>query len=132
MKLSLQIPDDLYDVYAEAAGRLNGEATAAHMIAAQLDRFKHVDPVDRVLVVDSKSRDSLEHILSGGQLTDGANLLKKVQSLADIKIGSIKVSFTPGQLRMIKTFAARHGRSIQEMTESIVADIKREFLNRVG
>ena len=132
MKLTLTIPDEVYEAYEAQAARLNGKAAAADMIRTTLDRFKHVHAADRVVVVDSKSREKLELLFGGSQLVSGEDLMNRVKALADLEIGSIKVEFSTAQWRIMKGFATRHGRTIQDIVSSIVSDIKYQLLNRVS
>lgn len=132
MKLTLSLPDDLAESYERMGERLNGGAGLPDILVAQLERFKGVHAADRVVVVDSKSRDRLEHIFSGAQLTGGEDLLSRVEALASLEIGEIKVNFTTAQWRLVKLWAQRAGRSTQEMASQLVKDIKYEMLNRVS
>ena len=132
MKLTLQIPDELAEVYEAMGERLNGSATLADIILAQLDRFKCVHAADRIIVVDSKSRERLENLFSGAMLKDGEDLATRVQALADLSIGEIRVPITLAQWRLIKTWASRAGRSPGEMAATVIRDIKYELLNRVS
>jgi hypothetical protein len=129
MKVTLQISDDLYEKYAERAA---GQATAEELLLAQLERFKEVSPMDRVIVVLSKERAGLEKILSGGTLRDGADLLQKVSSLASIEIGGVKVDFSPGELRNIKHFATKNRIPAQQAVEQVVHGMKEQFGLYVG
>jgi hypothetical protein len=129
MRLTLSIPDDLYDRYADRTG---GKATVEDLLISQLERFKEVNPMDRVLVVLPKERAALEAKLSGGNLRDGADLLQKVEALAAIEIGGVKVDFSPGELRNIKTFATKNQRPVQKAIEDVVHGMKEQFGLYVG
>lgn len=129
MKITLSLPDDLYERYAERAG---GKVTAEELILAQLERFKEVSPMDRVLVVLPKERAALENKLGGSSLRDGQDLLSKVESLASIEIGGVKVDFSPGELRNIKTFAAKNRIPVQQAVEQTVHGMKEQFGLYVG
>jgi hypothetical protein len=129
MKVTLQLPDDLYERYAD---RTAGQASVEDLLLAQLERFKEVSPMDRVVVVLPKERAALEAKLSGGTLRDGADLLAKVSALADIEIGGVKVDFSPGELRNIKHFAAKNRRPVQQAIEDVVRGMKDQFGLYVG
>ena len=132
MKLTLTIPDELAESYEHMGERLNGNIGLSDIILAQLERFRGVHAADRIVVIDSKSRDKLEHIFSGAQLTGGEDLLSLVEALAKLEIGEIKVPFTTAQYKLMKTWAERAGRSTQEMVTQVIKDIKYELLNRVS
>ena len=137
MKLSLQIPDEVYDAYAKhserLAGRGNGHsASPEDMMAAQLSRFAKVAPMDRVVILDSASRDALETLLSGGAIHSGADLLKRVQQLADLEIGGVRVEFTTKEWEQIRNYATRNGLTVQGAAESVVAGLHDQFFDIAG
>lgn len=129
MKVQLSLPDDLYEKYAERAG---GQVTVEELLLAQLVRFQEVSPMDRVLVVLPRERAALEAKFSSGSLRDGADLLAKVEALAAIEIGGVKVDFTPGELRNIKTFATKNRMPAQQAVEQVVHGMKEQFGLYVG
>lgn len=137
MKVTIQVDDALYEKYAgrasELAARKPGATlSASEVMAAQLDRFKDVDPIDRIVIVDTKRRGALEEILGGGSLMNAEDLVVKVKRLAKIEIGGIAVQFTPGQLEELKNRAARNRLSVQELTQRTVRGLSENFFNALG
>jgi hypothetical protein len=136
VKVTLRIPDDLYETYLRHADSLagrGGQGTSAEdLMVAQLERFSKVAPMDRVVVVDTRSREGLEKILPGGQLASGRDLLTKVRELADLKIGRIRVDFTTRQLEQVKNYATRNRITVEEATRAIVRGMEEQFFDIAG
>jgi hypothetical protein len=129
MKITLSLPDDLYEAYAE---RSQGKASIEDLLLSQLERFREVSPMDRVVVVLPRERAALEQKLSGGMLRDGADLLRKVEALADIEIGGVKVEFTPGELRNLRTYATKNRTPVEKVLSDVVHGMKDQFGLYVG
>lgn len=133
MKLTIQIPDDLYEVYAAHLSKaLAGKATIEDLLAHQLERFKEVSPSDRVVVILPPERSRLEALLAGGSILDGRDLAEKVQRLADIQIGEVRVDFSPGELKNIRTFATKNRKPVQQVISDVVHGMKEQFGLYVG
>lgn len=131
MKLTISIPDDLYECYEQMAERLNGRASPPDVILAQLERFKHAHAADRIIVVDAAARQRIETILGGNAIHSGEDLAAKIQALADIEIGQIRVDWSPAQLRKLKAFSIRHGKSVETIAREIVRDMSYQFFGAI-
>lgn len=136
MIVKLQIPDDVFETYermAEDAHRGSGKALQVNdLMATQLDRFRLVSATDRILVVDSRTRAKLENILGGGSLKDSSDLLAKVDKLGSIRIGGIRLEFTPSQLQELKNVANRNRKKVEQVVEETVKRMEAQFFDRVG
>ncbi|KKN27914.1 hypothetical protein LCGC14_0859690 [marine sediment metagenome] len=135
MKVTLQIPDGLYDVYLSHADALMGrgrQASVQDLIVSQLDRFQKIAPMDRIVVVDSVSREGLEVLLPGGFLSSGADILGRVRELADLEIGGIRVEFTTRQWEQIKNYATRNRKTVEESARAIVRGMEEQFFDLAG
>jgi len=129
MKLRLEIPDPLFELYlAHAKGN---EGKVPELLVQQLDRFRRVSPLDRILVVDAHNRAKLEEMLSHPtpQIADTKELLERVDALAHIEIGGVAVRFHARDLLAIKNHAERNGLSIQEAVEYTVERMKGSFMS---
>ena len=127
MKAQVQISDDLYDHFisqAEGIGGMGKSVSAEELMADRLGRFKDVEPGDRVIVIDSKTRAKLEGVLGHGSLLDAQDLLKKVQALADVQIGEIKLDFTAAEAARLKRWGDRCGVPFPQLLKDTVAKIK--------
>lgn len=133
MKTTIQMTDDIYDAYTSAAEGMAGlgkTLTPEEIMVDRLARFKDISPSDRVIVVDPKVRNRLEEILSGGSLKDAEDLLKKVEGLADIRIGEIRIEFTPAELRKMKHWATK-GSKGHKAPEEALKDIVQDTMNQI-
>lgn len=137
MRLSLQMPDEVYDAYAAQAATLasRGSARSASpedMMVSQLQRFAKVAPMDRVIVVDSASREALENLLTGGNLTSGPDLLQRVKHLASLEIGNIRVEFTDRQFETLKNYASRNRITPEDAAVAVVRGMQDSFFDIAG
>jgi hypothetical protein len=135
MKITVQIADELYDHYlgqSEAMQQRGATVSAEELMADRLERFKAVDPGDRVVVIDPKSRQKLEGLLSGGSLMDADDLIRKVEGAMSIRIGDIRLDFTPGQMKEMAHLARRNGRALEEVVKDTVARMESLFFNHLG
>lgn len=136
MKFRMQTEDQTYEAYERMAEELQAQAgksaTAEELMAHQLERFRSVHPADRVVLVDPRNRDRLEQILSGGTLRDAEDLVAKVQKLASLEIGEIRVDWTPGQLRELQEYARRNRKTLQEVVKATVERMGAQFFSHVG
>lgn len=136
MKVTITIPDDVYDSYLGHAEKVQGTSgkhvvSTEHLIESQISRFQHVSPADRVIVVDSQSRERLETILQGGALRDSKDLVKRVELLASLEIGQVRVDFTPAQWEELKNRAIRNNRTVQQIAEATVMDMEPIFFDHL-
>ena len=135
MKTTIQMTDDVYDAYTSAAEGMAGlgkPLTPEEIMVDRLTRFKGVSPSDRVVVVEPPIRGRLEMILGGGSLKDSEDLLKKVEALADIQIGGIRIEFSPGELKQMAHWSRRQGKTVEFILGDIVSRIKLGIFDRVG
>lgn len=136
-RAQLELDAELYDHYAEQATKINsasrnGHVSAETLMVAQLLRFAHVPPSERILVVDAENREKLEHLLSGGALRDGADLYEKAQRLADVQIGGIRCEFSPAQLSQLKRYATRNQVTPEEALKRVVKQMESQFFDWVS
>jgi hypothetical protein len=131
----IDIPEEVYEAYASQATTLaaaGGSASPQELMSAQLARFSAFPASNHVLVVDSENRGRLDLILQGGMLRDAEDLVQKVQRLADIQIGEIRVNWTPGQLQQIKSWASRNRIAPEEAVRRIVQQMGAQFWDYIG
>lgn len=67
-------------------------------------------------------------VIVGLQATQSpADLVRSLERLANIKIGGVKIEFTPGQLEEIKYRASKRGWTVQEELKRVIDRIKDEI-----
>lgn len=127
MKFTLQTSDDLHDHYTSQAEEMQrrGQATTPEeLMVDRLERFKMVEPGDRIVVIDPKNRQRLEGILSGGSLLSAEDLVRKIEALSGLAIGEVRLDFTTAETRQIANWSKRQGRPAEAIIKEIVDKIK--------
>jgi len=74
----------------------------------------------------------LEETLGIGATRSFEQLVKAVERLAAIKVGEIKLPFTPGQLTELKHRAEKRGRTIEQEMKAVVDRIRDELFYKGG
>lgn len=131
MKLTLSLPDDLYEHYLKKHCRGN-PAKLPSLALSILQRFKEVREEDRVLIVMPEDRGRLEALLPanpGPSIPSASDLVRRVEMLASMQIGEVKIPFTPNQLEELKRRAERNGKSLQEYSEDTAMRIGSLFFD---
>jgi hypothetical protein len=132
MKITLQLADELYDTYAEAARALAPRSVSAEeAMIGILEKFKGVQPQARTIVVTGKAREELEELLGGGQIRDPEDLVSKVEGLVHIEIEGVRLNFTAGQKQELSIYASKNGISVEEAVRRTVKSMQGQFFNYV-
>lgn len=112
-----------------AAQQKSPEMVASQRLSAALRDL----PVDgRYVVVHGADLELLESILQGGSVLNGHDLAQKVDRVTGIKIGGIRLEFTPGQVEEIVARAARLGLTPEELTRRVVGKMEELFFTHLG
>lgn len=85
----------------------------------------------RFAVVNQQELQTLEDILGGGSVLNGADLLKKVERLAGISFGHVRLAFTPGQLEDLKRKADRQGKTVEQLVDQMAPRIHEQFFGLI-
>jgi hypothetical protein len=85
----------------------------------------------RYAVLSQKELQQLEDLLGGGSILNGDDLLKKVQRLAGITYGHIRLQFSPGQLEDLKRKADRQGKTVEQLVEQMAPRIHEQFFGLI-
>ncbi len=72
----------------------------------------------------------LESTLGIGATQSLERLIAAVERLASIKIGEVKIDFTPGQLDEIATRAKKRGQTVQQSLQAVIDRIREELFWR--
>lgn len=129
MKIPLEISDELYQEFCKIAESDSLERVT-DLVKTYLEYWVKIDPRAPYLVVSPEARGKLENILSGGDLKGGDDLVMRVDQLARMEIGGVRVQFTPAQIAEIKSKAERNGDTLQSYTEKLVNQMAGFFFGR--
>ena len=132
MKVTLQLPDDLYDAYCELATQLlPRSASPEDVMISHLDKFKWMQPMTRAVIITGRERERVEELLGGGMVKDPADLVQKLEGLVSIKIEGVEVNFSAGEKQELSIYAAKNGITVQEAVERTVHGMRGQFFNYV-
>lgn len=74
----------------------------------------------------------LEETTGLGTTQSAEALVKAVERLASIRVGDIRIEFTPGQLAELQYRAQKRGRSIAEEMKAVVDRLRDELFYKGG
>ena len=74
----------------------------------------------------------IEAVTGLGTTRSVQHLLAAVERLASIRIGDIRLPFTPGQLAELQHRAAKRGHSVEQEMRAVVARIEDELFYKGG
>jgi hypothetical protein len=101
-----------------------------NQIAAFLDQAPTLPPGSLVLSAEDCRR--LEETVGLATTVSPAVLLAAIERLAAIRVGDIRLPFTPGQLAELQHRASKRGRSIEQEIRAVVDRIRDEIFHRGG
>lgn len=130
MRISIQLPDALYETLEERAKESHVRLTS--YVGNLVKMFGHLNPTDRILILEPKARGELETILGGGHLLSQEDLVNKVRSVTDILVEKVELKFTAGQKKELKRRAERQGISYPEMVKRTVKSMESQFFDHVA
>lgn len=76
--------------------------------------------------------DRLAELLGLSTAVTGASLITAIDRLASVRIGDIRIPFTPGQLAELQHRAAKRGRTVDAEMRAVVARIENELFYQGG
>lgn len=133
MKLTLTVPDELYDAYrAQTPGQKNQEAVAK-TILDRLQAFKEADPSngERHLLILAPARRELEAIFDRS-VDSAVDLIRQIKYLCVFKIdGGVEHTFKAGELAQLKEQAEFHGIPVDDFVRDTFQRAVDEMLMRV-
>lgn len=90
-------------------------------------RFEQLyEPIHTGLLLPDPMQARLERTLGIGSTRNAEEICLAVERLADIRIGAVRVDFTPGQLEELARKAAKNGISIAEEVQRVVDHLSSE------
>ena len=84
------------------------------------------------LVLDAQTCRQLDDQLGLGATLTATNLVKAVDRLGSMRIGDIRIPFTPGQLAELQHRATKRGRTVEAEMRAVVARIEEEVFYKGG
>lgn len=84
-------------------------------------------PINGSLLLSQPDCQRLEDTLGLGATQTVETLVKAVERLASMKIGDIRIPFTPGQLAELQHRASKRGRTVEAEMRAVVARIEDEL-----
>jgi hypothetical protein len=76
--------------------------------------------------------DAIAVALGLGGIPTGASILAAIDRLASVRIGDIRIPFTPGQLTELQHRASKRGRTVEQEMRAVVARIEQELFYQGG
>jgi hypothetical protein len=84
------------------------------------------------LLLSRAECNAVEETTGIGTTRSAGELTAAIDRLASIKVGDIRIPFTPGQLEEIAHRASKRGRTVEEEMKAAVARIEDELFYRKG
>ena len=111
MRITLTIPDDLAEVYAEEG--IARKMEIEPVLVERLLKAVPLDPRARPLIISGRTREAIEEKLGGGHVQGEVDLLQKIRRLANIRFGDHELKLSAGQMEEMVWRAGKQGRSIE-------------------
>lgn len=126
MKISLTIPDSLFEHYVQKYG-IPGCYTR---IRQGMELLKDVPANDRVLFIDPDRRRALEAVFQI-PIADAEHLVKETEKMNRVRIGDVQITFDHGELARMKEQAGFHGRTFEVFATEMATEIKDRMLEKI-
>ncbi len=104
-RLSLIIPEDLYDLYEQEAEEK--EKTLNEVIIERLYACRHHHS-SRGLYFDDSERSELESLTGGRILNTPQDAIKRIRNMESIRLGNVQVVVPPAVLTRLKSRCSRN------------------------
>lgn len=121
----IQLDDKLALQYQSAADR--ARVPLQKFLERQLAKFGEVPAGQRALVLTGEALEEVDRLLGIGSTRDGASLVSAISAYAGIRIGDIRLQFSPGQLAEIQHRAEKQGKTPQAVAEDIITQLNAQF-----
>jgi len=94
------------------------------------DRYEVI--ASGVLTLSAADCARIEEIAGVGCTRSAADLVKAIERLCTIRIGDIRIPFTPGQVEELRHRARKRGRTLEAEMKAVVARIEDELFYKGG
>jgi hypothetical protein len=95
------------------------------LAASSFDQFYEIKTGG--LTIPPLAQATLEQRLGIGAAQSVRNLLQAVDRVVDLRIGNVRIEFTPGQMEELKARADKNGWTVKEEVEKIVSHLAGEM-----
>lgn len=120
--MKISIADDLYDRITDVH-----KQQTPQMITRALEALPLLEK-GRTLILDAAQIARLEQILAGGSLQGGGDLCRKVDALASLEVGPVKVDFDAADYGRLTQRATRLGLSVPQYLQMMLDRFKEEWM----
>jgi hypothetical protein len=101
-------------------------------VVLELEQSARHEAPPASLVLDAQTCRQLDDILGLGATLSATHLVKAVDRLGSMRIGDIRIPFTPGQLAELQHRAQKRGRTVEAEMRAVVARIEEEIFYKAG
>jgi len=131
MKITIQIPDETWDVLLAASATQKHPERSAMDGAARLVA-QYADTLGaKPLVLSTAHVNALERILNF-PLTNPDILLSRVQALSGVSVNGADLGLTPGQLAQLKVLADKRQVSVGDLIRQLLAKFMEQTFGLLG
>jgi hypothetical protein len=128
MKITLTVPDELYEGYLRQAKNLPVKADM--LMVKALQQLAGVIPDDRAILLQGDERRAIEEVFQT-TVDSAADLVRKVRLASAVKIGEVSRPLTPGEASMLASQAGFHGQSVEAYVKTSVDKVMEQLLNGI-
>ena len=123
--MRITLPDDLADLYLAYATKQGRPLD--DVIAAQLKKFKSLEPGKASLTIGGEATSKLEAATGGLPLRNAEDLVARVERLAAISFQHIRLDFSLSHLEELAYRAERQGKSVETLIIETAERIREEL-----
>lgn len=131
--MRVSIPDDIIEVLETANPHVKLFSPTGQMsqaFQALLKRMVAFPAQGNLLPVYGDAHARLQDLLGLGALRTQESLVDAVQRLYDVKIGEVRIDFTPSQKEELQRRAERSGRTVEEEITAVVRGMHEQFFSQ--
>lgn len=125
MKVTLTIPDELFETYQ---GQTGFGTTVQQTIVSRLVAYAEADPKERPIIVTRETRQRLEDILES-TIESPKAIAELCERLATIDLGEVGHTLSVDELERLRSQARFFGESVDEYLERTLGEFVRYALN---
>jgi hypothetical protein len=117
---------------APSRGRVPACLSEIEALVAEVRWRLQAPPPAEGLTLTPAELDQIAAALGLGARPTAASILTAIDRLASVRIGDIRIPFTPGQLAELQYRAGKRGRSVEAEMQAVVARVEHELFYQGG